>query len=42
MQEVKTPKKPFIYYLLIAATILVLLNTLDFQNVLNRQVQEVG
>ncbi|MCI5899984.1 MAG: ATP-dependent zinc metalloprotease FtsH [Lachnospiraceae bacterium] len=42
MQEVKTPKKPFIYYLLIAATILVLLNTLVFPNVLKRQVQEVG
>lgn len=42
MQEVKTPKKPFIYYLLIAATILVLLNTLVFLNVLKRQVQEVG
>ena len=42
MQEVKTPTKPFIYYLLIAATILVLLNTLVFPNVLKRQVQEVG
>lgn len=42
MQEVKTPKKPFIYYLMIAATILVLLNTLVFPNVLKRQVQEVG
>ena len=42
MQEVKTPKKPFIYYLLIAATIMVLLNTLVFPNVLKRQVKEVG
>ena len=42
MQEVKTPKKPFVYYLLIAATIMVLLNTLVFPNVLKRQVKEVG
>ena len=27
MKEVKTPKKPFIYYLIIAATIMILLNT---------------
>ena len=42
MQEVKTPKKPFIYYLIIAATIMILLNTLVFPNVLKHQVKEVG
>ena len=42
MKEVKTPKKPFIYYLIIAATIMILLNTLVFPNVLKHQVKEVG
>ena len=42
MQEVKPPKKPFIYYLIIAATLMVLLNTLVFPNVLKHQVKEVG
>ena len=42
MNEVKTPKKPFIYYLIIAATIMILLNTLVFPNVLKHQVKEVG
>ena len=42
MQEVKPPKKPFIYYLIIAATIMILLNTLVFPNVLKHQVKEVG
>ena len=42
MQEIKTPKKPFIYYLIIAATIMILLNTLVFPNVLKHQVKEVG
>lgn len=42
MQEVQPPKKPFIYYLIIAATLMVLLNTLVFPNVLKHQVKEVG
>ena len=42
MNAVKTPKKPFIYYLIIAATIMILLNTLVFPNVLKHQVKEVG
>ena len=42
MKEVKTPKKPFIYYLIIASTIMILLNTLVFPNVLKHQVKEVG
>ena len=42
MQEVKPPKKPCIYYLIIAATLMVLLNTLVFPNVLKHQVKEVG
>ena len=42
MQEVKPPKKPFIYYLIIAATLMVLLNTFVFPNVLKHQVKEVG
>ena len=41
MQEVKSPKKPFLYYCLIVATIMVLLNSLVFPNVLEHSVKEV-
>ena len=41
MQEVKSPKKPFLYYCLIVATIMVLLNSLVFPNVLKHSVKEV-
>ena len=41
MQEVKAPKKPFLYYCLIVATIMVLLNSLVFPNVLEHSVKEV-
>ena len=41
MQEVKSPKKPFLYYCLIVATIMVLLNSLVFPNVLQHSVKEV-
>ena len=41
MQEVKSPKKPFLYYCLIVATIMVLLNCLVFPNVLEHSVKEV-
>lgn len=41
MQEVKSPKKPFLYYCLIVATIMVLLNSLIFPNVLEHSVKEV-
>ena len=41
MQEVKSPKKPFLYYCLIVATIMVLLNSLVFPNVLDHSVKEV-
>lgn len=41
MQEVKSPKKPFLYYCLIVATIMVLLNSLVFPNVLEYSVKEV-
>lgn len=42
MQEIKSPKKPLLYYALIVVTIMVLLNTLVFPNVLKHQVKEVG
>ena len=41
MQEGKSPKKPFFYYCLIVATIMVLLNSLVFPNVLEHSVKEV-
>lgn len=41
MQEVKSPKKPFLYYCLIVATIMVFLNSLVFPNVLEHSVKEV-
>lgn len=41
MQEVKSPKKPFLYYCLIVATIMVLLNSLVFPNVLEHSVKGV-
>ena len=41
MQEVKSPKKPFMYYCLIVVTIMVLLNSLVFPNVLKHSVKEV-
>ena len=41
MQEVKSPKKPFLYYCLIVVTIMILLNSLVFPNVLKHSVKEV-
>ena len=41
-QESKTPKKPLIFYYLIAMLVLLLLNALVFPAVLQRQVKEVG
>ena len=42
MQEMKSPKKPLIYYCLIGLTLYLLLNIFFFPNVLRRTVQEVG
>ena len=42
MQEMKSPKKPLIYYCLIGLTLYLLLNIFFFPNVLRRTVREVG
>lgn len=41
MKEVKSPKKPMIYYYIMAILILMLLNTLFFPNMLSPKVTEV-
>ena len=41
MKEVKSPRKPLIYYYLIALVILMLLNVFLFPSMLERQVYEV-
>lgn len=41
MKEVKSPKKPMIYYYMMAILILMLLNTLFFPNMLSPKVTEV-
>ncbi len=42
MDEMKTPKKPLIYYCLVAFAVLMLLNTLLVPFLRGRQIQEVG
>lgn len=42
MQEMKSPKRPILYYCFIALAILCLLNIFVFPNILKRSVQEVG
>ena len=41
MQEIKNPKKPFIYYLVIVMAVMMLLNTLVFPNLLSPEFKEV-
>lgn len=41
MKEVKTPRKPFIIYVLVVAFIIIVLNGLLFPNIMNKHVKEV-
>lgn len=41
MQEVKTPKKPFIFYLVIVMAVMMLLNTLVFPSLMSPEFKEV-
>ena len=41
MQEIKNPKKPFIYYLVIVMAVMMLLNTFVFPNLLSPEFKEV-
>ena len=42
MKEVKPPKKPLLYYAVICAVVLMLMNALVFPQILSAQVREVG
>ena len=41
MQEVKTPKKPFIFYLVIVMAVMMLLNTFVFPSLMSPEFKEV-
>ena len=41
MQEMKTPKKPLIFYYVIAMIVLLLINFLVYPSLMQRQVQDV-
>ena len=41
MKEVKTPKKPLIFYCILALLVLLIFNTLLYPAMLNRAVQQV-
>ena len=41
MQEMKTPKKPLIFYYVIAMIVLLVINFLVYPSLMQRQVQDV-